>query len=136
MKIEEREQFVRPVKLQHTSLSYKEVLGELKSILLEQKDNDVREFKEFLEKSRYKNSDLLEQHPVTYLCELLRTILLEIQEEEEDLAVKRERIILINKTINHLKDIFIDVSFSRNNKIMYITFAYLLGILESVDIVD
>lgn len=136
MKIEEREQFVRPVKLQHTSLSYKEVLEELKSILLEQKDNDVREFKEFLEKSRYKNSDLLDQHPVTYLCELLRTILLEIQEEEEDPAVKRERIILINKTINHLKDIFIDVSFSRNNKIMYITFAYLIGILESVDIID
>lgn len=134
MKIEEKDQFIRPVRLETSSLKYSEIISELKNVFLKQKDIDIDKFNKVIEASRYKAADFLEQHPTTYVCELLRTVLLFMQEEEKNIELKDKNSAIINKTINHIKDLFIDMSYENKTDAMYVFFAYILGMLEKLDI--
>lgn len=132
--VEEKEQFVKPVKLTSHPLSYSQVIDELRSIFQEQRDIDKHVFKEMLEKSRFKTSNFLEQNPVTYTCELLREILLHTLDQEQDKKVKELNKKIANKSVDYIKDIFLNINFEHKKETMYVFFAYVIGMLDNLDL--
>lgn len=134
-KIEEKEQFIRPVKLDATPLSYSQIISELRNVFYAQRDIDKHLFNRVLENSRFKTNDFLEQNPVTYTCELLREILLHSIEQEKDEKIKIQNKRVANKSVDHIKDLFLNINYENKTETMYVFFAYILGMLESLDLI-
>jgi len=131
---ESKEQFVRPVKLNPTPLSYEQIVQELKNIFSEQKDIDSHLFNTVLENSRFKTKGFLELNPVSYTCDLLREVLKSTFEDEQDPKLREYNLRLVDKSVNHIKDLFLNLSYDNKVKSMYVFFAYVLGMLENLDI--
>lgn len=132
--IQEKEQFIKPVKLTSHPLSYSQILDQLRDVFQEQKDIDKHLFKEILEKSRFKTNNFLEQNPVTYCCELVKEVLIHIIEKEQDLKIRENNKKVAIKSIDYIKELFLNINYEYKKDTMYVFFAYVIGMLEALDL--
>lgn len=125
---------VQPVKMHDFNLTFSEIIKELNYIFLDQKEVDKSVYNVTKERSIFKNGDIHSMHPLSYICDLMKVMLEEIIDQENDTSTKAFKKSVANKSLDNLKDMFLTTSVKDKTKCSYIFFAYVIGMLECLEL--
>jgi F420-dependent methylenetetrahydromethanopterin dehydrogenase len=132
IKIDEKEQGLKPVKLEVKKVSYSEIIVQLKQYFLERKGLDKREFISAIELSKFHNADFFKVEPQTYAASLLKLVFDEILEEEKNVEKREYKKAVLTTMLNSLNEMFPEKSKDKS-KVFCIFAAYVIGIFELFD---